>query len=133
MTEPHDLPDPASPTMPMPPPPRRVLALDALRGFDMFWIIGADELVHRLYQVWPIAPLGLLKQQMDHKAWQGVAFYDLIFPLFVFIVGVSLVFSLSRSIERNGKAASLKRILFRSLLLYVLGLLVYGGLARGVD
>ncbi len=115
------------------PPQQRLLSLDALRGFDMFWIIGADELVDALYRTWPIAPLRLLKQQMTHKSWDGMAFYDLIFPLFVFIVGVSLVFSLSRSIERSGRVASIKRILFRSLLLYTLGVLVYGGITRGVD
>src|SRR5262249_41814476 len=65
--------------------------------------------------------------------WAGVHFYDLIFPLFVFIVGASLVFSLGRLIERQGRAAALKRILIRSVLIYAFGLLVYGGLAKGVE
>jgi predicted acyltransferase len=111
----------------------RLLSLDALRGFDMFWIVGGDQLVHALAKALPLAPLLLLDAQMDHKDWRGVAFYDLIFPLFVFIVGVSLVFSLSRAIERTGKAAALKRIFFRSLILYVFGLIVYGGISKGVD
>jgi predicted acyltransferase len=114
-------------------PTRRLLSLDALRGFDMFWIVGGDSLVHALYQAFPVGPLHLLDAQMDHKAWAGVAFYDLIFPLFVFMVGVSLVFSLTRTIERNGKATALKRIVFRSLILYGLGLFQYGGLAEGFD
>jgi predicted acyltransferase len=109
------------------------MSLDALRGFDMFWIVGGEEIVHALYKAWPCGPLHFLDGQMDHKAWQGVTFYDLIFPLFVFIVGTSLVFSIPRMIERNGKAAALKRIFLRSLLLYLLGLFVYGGLAKGVD
>ena len=115
------------------PPGRRLMSLDALRGFDMFWIVGGEEVVHALYKAWPSGPLQLLDQQMDHKPWAGVAFYDLIFPLFVFIVGVSLVFSLSRTIEQFGKAAAVKRILLRSLAIYVLGLLVYGGISKGVD
>jgi predicted acyltransferase len=49
------------------------------------------------------------------------------------MVGASLVFSLSKTIERNGKAAALKRIVLRSLVLYVFGLLVYGGLSKGFD
>lgn len=112
---------------------RRLLSLDALRGFDMFWIAGGEELIRGLYKAWPIGPLHALDGQMHHKTWDGVAFYDLIFPLFVFIVGVSLVFSLSRAIERGGKANALKRILIRSLALYALGLFYYGGLSRGLD
>jgi len=129
-------------TAPTPPPQpphqaqptsRRLLSLDALRGFDMFWIVGGEELIQALYKAWPIGPLHLLAGQMHHKNWGGVAFYDLIFPLFVFIVGVSLVFSLSRAIERGGKAQALKRILLRSLALYAFGLLYYGGLSDGLD
>ena len=70
---------------------------------------------------------------MDHKAWAGVAFYDLIFPMFVFIVGVSLVFSVRRMIEQDGLARTMKRIFFRSVLIYIFGLLVYGGISKGVD
>ena len=109
------------------------MSLDALRGFDMFWIVGGEELVHGLYKAWPGGPVPWLERQMDHKPWQGVAFYDMIFPLFVFIVGASLVFSVSRMIERAGKGAALKRIFVRSLLLYLLGILFYGGLSKGVD
>src|SRR5262245_57414083 len=114
-------------------PTRRLMSLDALRGFDMFWIVGGEEIVHALYRALPCAPLALLHHQMDHKPWEGVAFYDLIFPLFVFIVGASLVFSLSRTIEREGKATALKRIFFRSLILYIFGLLVYDGISKGLD
>jgi predicted acyltransferase len=119
------------------PPPkassRRLLSLDALRGFDMFWIVGGDELVHALQRALPVEPFKLLDSQMDHKPWQGVAFYDLIFPLFVFIVGVSLVFSLSKTIEQHGKLTAAKRIFWRSLVLYFFGLLVYGGISKGWD
>jgi predicted acyltransferase len=92
----------------------------------MFWIVGGEELVRALYNVCPIGPLHLLDTQMGHKAWEGVAFYDLIFPLFVFIVGASLVFSLSKAIATQGRAAAMKRIFVRSLL-------IYGGISKGVD
>ena len=110
---------------------KRLLSLDALRGFDMFWIVGGEELVHALFKVWPYGPLRLIESQMDHKPWRGVAFYDLIFPLFVFIVGVSLVFSLTRTIEQHGRASALKRIFFRGLVLYLFGLIYYGGISKG--
>lgn len=124
---------PAQAPVEVQPATRRLMSLDALRGFDMFWIVGGEELVHGLYRAIPCAPLALLHREMEHKAWQGVAFYDLIFPLFVFMVGASIVFSLSRAIEREGKAAALKRIFVRSLILYAFGLLVYGGISEGLN
>jgi predicted acyltransferase len=109
------------------------MSLDALRGFDMFWIVGGEELVHGLYKAWPAGVFGVVHNQLEHKAWAGVAFYDLIFPLFVFIVGVSTVFSVRRMIEQDGIGRTIKRILVRSLLLYFFGLLVYGGISKGFD
>lgn len=124
---------PAQTTTAVPTASRRLLSLDALRGFDMFWIVGGEELIHALYKGWPNAATRFVNSEMDHKAWSGVAFYDLIFPLFVFIVGVSLVFSLTRLLEREGKPAALRRIFIRSLVLYIFGLLVYGGISKGFD
>jgi predicted acyltransferase len=112
---------------------QRLSSLDALRGFDMFWIVGGEEIFQTLYKAWPFGVTRLIDGQLHHKEWQGVAFEDLIFPLFVFIVGVSLVFSLTRTIERNGKVTALKRIFFRSLALYAFGLIVYGGLSKGIE
>ncbi len=109
------------------PVPQRLLSLDALRGFDMFWIVGAEELVRGLQKVTQNGPLSLLADQLRHKAWAGFHFEDFIFPLFVFIVGVSLVFSLSKTLERSGRRAAILRILRRSALLYFLGILYYGG------
>ena len=115
------------------PPASRLLSLDALRGFIMFWIVGGEDIVHALRKVSRSGWADFLARQMDHKKWEGVAFYDLIFPSFVFIVGVSLVFSLSRTIADSGKAAAYKRILSRSLLLYLLGIFYYGGFAEGFE
>jgi predicted acyltransferase len=111
---------------------QRLMSLDALRGFDMFWIVGAEELVHALDKVSHSGLTGFLSGQLSHKPWAGVAFYDLIFPLFVFIVGVSLVFSLTRSLERVGQAATCQKVLQRAVLLYLIGICYYGGFADGV-
>lgn len=113
-------------------PPGRLFSLDALRGFDMIWILGLDELVHAWYKVSNNSVVTLLNRQMDHTAWAGLTFYDLIFPLFIFIAGVSLVFSLTRIIERQGRWAAVKRVVIRAALLYLLGLLYYGGLSKTV-
>ena len=108
----------------------RLMSLDALRGFDMFWIIGAEELVHALNKMSDRGIIRTLAEQLTHEDWEGFRFYDLIFPLFVFIVGVSLVFSLSKSIETAGKAAALGRIFRRSLLLFALAIIYSGGFSH---
>jgi predicted acyltransferase len=109
-----------------PVPSQRLVSLDALRGFDMFWIVGGEEIVHALHRVSDSGAVNLVADQMDHKPWEGMAFYDLIFPLFVFIVGVSLVFSLGRTIQRDGRAAVVKRLVRRAVILYLLGIISYG-------
>jgi predicted acyltransferase len=114
-------------------PPTRLLSLDALRGFDMFWIAGADEIVMALKAAATAGPVAFLATQLEHVKWEGFRFYDLIFPLFVFIVGVSIVFSLTKALQQQGKGAAIKRIAVRTLLLYVLGLLYAGGISRGLE
>src|SRR5574337_1289990 len=79
---------------------KRLMSVDALRGFDMFWIIGADSLVAALNRMSHTPVTSFLAGQLEHADWAGFHFYDLIFPLFVFIVGVSLVFSLTKTIEQ---------------------------------
>jgi predicted acyltransferase len=99
----------------------------------MFWIVGAEEIVKALEKVGGGPVLEFFARQLTHRPWAGLAFYDLIFPLFVFIVGVSIVFSLSRSIEEAGREAAYKRIIVRSIVLFLLGILSYGGIANGFE
>jgi predicted acyltransferase len=106
------------------------MSVDALRGFDMFWIIGADSLVYALHRLSPSKPTTFLADQLEHVEWQGFHFYDLIFPLFVFLVGVSIVFSLTKTIERSGKADAIKRVIRRGILLYIVGVLYSGGFTK---
>src|SRR6266516_1115105 len=108
----------AEPVIASPISTGRVMAIDALRGFDMFWILGANELVYALRRMSGGPVTTFLATQLDHKEWQGFAFYDLIFPLFVFIVGVSLVFSLTKSLERDGQRRTHVKIFRRFILLF---------------
>ena len=109
---------------------QRLVSVDALRGFDMFWIIGADALVQALNRMSPTPFTGFLANQMDHADWVGFRFYDLIFPLFLFIVGVSIVLSMDRMLATHGRKGALIRIARRSVLLFVLGIFYYDGLAK---
>ena len=100
----------------------RLSSIDALRGFDMFWIIGGGKVFAALADVWPNRVTASVQVQLDHVRWEGCHFEDLIYPLFLFLIGVVLPFSLAR---RQTEGESLARlylhILKRSLLLIVLG------------
>lgn len=106
---------------------QRLTSLDALRGFDMFWILGADSFVYALHEMSDNPVVHFFATQMSHCEWEGFHFYDLIFPLFVFIMGVSTVFSLTKIIEREGRAAAVKRVLKRGVLLFIFALIYSGG------
>jgi predicted acyltransferase len=102
----------------------RLLSIDALRGFVMFWIIGGERLVSAVAHAagWKYA--GLVDDQLEHVPWAGFHFYDLIFPLFLFVVGAVLPFSLSSHRARGESTARIYwRILRRTALLFALGLL----------
>jgi predicted acyltransferase len=71
-----------------------------------------------------------LLPQLDHAPWAGFTFYDLIFPLFVFLVGMSTVFSLGKLISTSGKKAAYQRLIRRFMLLFLMGIFYYGGLAN---
>ena len=121
-------PDAATP--PSLPLPARIVSIDALRGFDMFWIIGADALVQGLRPLSESRWVHTLTDQLEHVAWEGFHFYDLIFPLFVFLMGAVAELSLRRQVEREGRGAAYRRLVRRTLLLYALGLFYYGGLSQ---
>ena len=114
----------------------RIASVDALRGLNMFWIMGFDGAMVALARMsegkGPLvhAAGGFLGAQFQHVAWEGLKFYDLIFPLFVFLTGVSIVLSLPRLVEREGRAKAHVRVLRRSLLLYLMGLIAYGGISE---
>ncbi|MBK1884479.1 DUF5009 domain-containing protein [Luteolibacter pohnpeiensis] len=110
---------------------QRVMSIDVLRGLDMFFIVGMEEIFEALSKMFPMSPS--LNDRVQHAPWAGFHFYDLIFPLFAFIMGSSLVFSLSKSIDTFGKKATSLKILKRTLILYLLGILIYGGIGAGVD
>src|SRR5689334_16549407 len=115
------------------PSGQRVLSVDALRGFDMFWIVGGEWIVEALQKANPNRVTDLLSTQLQHVPWEGFHFYDLIFPLFVFIIGVSLVFSLSRILQEQGRAAAVRRVVRRGVILYLLGILYYGGFSTHLE
>jgi len=96
----------------------------------MLMILGADDVLYAMRHWHEGGIVGGLAGQFDHADWVGFRFYDLIFPLFVFLVGVSIVFSLGRLLEQEGRPAAYRRILRRFALLFVIALIYSGGVAR---
>jgi predicted acyltransferase len=107
----------------------RLYSLDALRGFDMVWIMGAEEIFHTLAKATGSPFWGGIANQFTHPDWNGFHLYDLIFPLFLFLAGVATPYSVGREREK-GKTTNqlLLRVIKRGLILVLLGLLVNNGL-----
>lgn len=110
------------------PSASRLLSLDALRGADILVIAGLDALVYRLAPLFPQNNfMQGLRAQMGHVAWEGLAAYDLVFPLFVFLAGVSLCLSLQRRAAQSAWRR-LGHLWMRAALLVVLGWAINGSL-----
>jgi predicted acyltransferase len=99
----------------------------------MFWILGMEGVAGGIGHASRDPASQLFANQLSHAEWQGFHFLDLVFPLFVFVSGVSLVFSLSNSMVQKGRAATVRKLVTRFLLLYLLGLIYYGGISAGLD
>ena len=108
---------------------QRLYSLDALRGFDMFWIMGGEDFFHELAKTTNHPTAVWIATQLTHMTWNGFRFYDLIFPLFLFISGVSTPYSVGREIEKNVENRTiLLRIIKRGLILVLLGIVYNNGL-----
>jgi len=113
----------------------RLLSLDALRGFDMCWILGLSTVVSQiLNRAFPQSSVvASIATQFKHVDWAGFRFYDLIFPLFLFLAGVSLAIALPRRVARDGRRAAIHHLLARAAILLILGVIVSGGVKNGWD
>jgi predicted acyltransferase len=109
--------------------PTRLYSLDALRGFDMFWIAGGEEIFHGLAKATNAPFWNALSFQFTHPDWNGFHVYDLIFPLFLFMAGVSTPFSVGRELEKGkSREQLLVRVIKRTAILILLGFFVNNGL-----
>lgn len=108
---------------------QRLYSLDALRGFDMFWIIGGERIFNALSKATNAPLWNSLSHQLSHPDWNGFRFYDLIFPLFLFIAGVATPYSVGRYLEKAvPRRKLLWRVIKRGLILVLLGIIANNGL-----
>ena len=109
---------------------QRLLSLDALRGFDMLFIMGFATLVVNVCHLFPGDVSAAVAESMSHPAWHGFSHHDTIFPLFLFIAGISYPFSLAKQRSLGATQGDLyRKILKRGALLILFGL-IYNGLFR---
>ena len=107
----------------------RVISVDALRGFDMFWIMGGDIGFQALDKVFQNKISGFIKVQFDHVEWTGFHFEDLIMPIFLLLVGVSMVYSYRKRLSVATSDRTLwKHTIKRVIILWILGMMVQGNL-----
>lgn len=112
------------------PKQERIVCVDVLRGFDMFWLVGGSGVALAVARFLPEPLKTAISDQFEHVDWAGFRFYDLIFPLFLFIVGMSVVFSLGTLVANQGRAQAYRRILRRFVLMFLLGVLYSGGMTH---
>ncbi|MCB9299988.1 MAG: DUF5009 domain-containing protein [Lewinellaceae bacterium] len=111
-------------------PGKRVYSLDALRGADMFWIMGGEHIFHALAKLTGWGVFVWMAHQLEHTKWDGFTFYDMIFPLFLFIAGVSMPYSLNKRIDRGDSRAQIYRHVVQRMLLLVFFGMVYNGFLK---
>ena len=110
------------------PKSERLLSLDALRGFDLFWIVGGHGILVALFKLTEWGWLGAIDAQLKHVDWNGFQAYDLIFPLFLFMAGVSTPYSLTRRLAEGARSEVIRKVIQRGLILVLLGIIYNNGL-----
>ncbi|RKR04584.1 putative acyltransferase [Flavobacterium sp. 90] len=116
----------------------RLISLDALRGFVMFWIMSGEHIIHALAKAAPIPVFIWMSSQLHHAEWNGITFYDMIFPVFLFVAGVSMPYSFEKKIQLAGVKTAKdlpgneKRKIYLSMLKRTSILLVLGFVVNGI-
>jgi predicted acyltransferase len=95
----------------------------------MFWIMGGASIFAGLASLTEWAPLQWWADQCEHVPWHGFKFFDMIFPLFLFIAGISFPFSLQKRISQNAARKDIyKHVIGRGLLLVIIGIAYNNGI-----
>ena len=101
--------------------PSRLMSLDIFRGATIGAMLLVNDPGDEQTVFWPLR----------HASWNGWTPTDLIFPFFLFIVGVSMAFSLPARLRRNGsRSAAFRHVLWRGFILFTIGLLLNGAVVK---
>ena len=107
----------------------RLASIDVLRGFDMFFLVGAGDVLRRLFRAIGSDALQPLQYQLSHASWEGFTAWDIIMPLFLFTSGLSMPFSFGKLQDKGvSKTKIYVKVLKRFCILFFLGWIVQGRL-----
>ena len=109
-------------------PGDRLLSLDILRGFDLFLLVFLQPVLIAVGETARIGWLDRVLYQFDHESWAGFRFWDLVMPLFLFMSGVSMPFSLAKYRSMPSRRPVYVKIVRRVVILFLLGMVVQGNL-----
>ncbi len=111
----------------------RLQSLDTLRGFDMAMLVGGGGILVALANLTGWNWMEVLATQAHHHVeWEGFHFYDMIFPLFMFISGVAIPYAINSKLEKGvSKSLLFKKIFIRLLALIAFGIIYNGATSRG--
>lgn len=105
----------------------RLESLDALRGFDMLFITGLAYLISAICCLFPGGDSCWLESQMHHASWNGFCHHDTIFPLFIFIAGVSFPYSYAKQQSMGRTRGQIyAKVIIRAAMLVFLGMVCNG-------
>ncbi len=100
----------------------RLFSLDVYRGLVMTLLIAEGAGVYEAMRGLDVGWLNPIAAQLFHPAYECFTFWDLVQPAFMFIVGVSMVFSMRKRAERgDGWGKRLRHIVIRCAILFLLG------------
>jgi len=114
----------------------RLVSLDAFRGFIMFWIVGGEALAVGLQALKPNFLFNALVYELNHTPWQGLRFYDCIWPSFMLMVGISVPLSFAKRSRTQTYPQMLGHAVKRFAVLFLLGSLrqsVHSGVPYWVE
>ena len=107
----------------------RLVSLDALRGFDMFFIAGGLQIIQKIFVLCGVDKTHVLYLHTKHQPWEGFHAWDLVMPLFLFMVGAAMPFSFNKRLGSGDSKAKLYGHIFkRVVILVILGMVVQGKL-----
>ena len=107
----------------------RIQSIDALRGFDMFFILEMDRFFGNLDRASDSHIANFFGAQLSrHTEWVGFNMYDTIMPLFLFIVGVVIPVAIEKRKKTKDSSAIYKHIIYRVIILWILGMIAQGRL-----
>ncbi len=111
---------------------KRLESLDILRGFDLFFLVGLEAVMHALDGAIDAPWFDRVMWCFTHVDWEGFSSWDLVMPLFMFMSGITIPFALARYKREGNKAVAYRRIIKRVVLLWLLGMVCQGNLL-GLD